>query len=108
MIEMVENNSPIILNCSFNDSSITDYYWVQTLNETGIYYVSTDSRVQLLNNGTSLYFTYVVPQDQEFYSCVGLFQNGTNKILTKYFLYVKSKIYSLFDYFSIVCIIKCL
>ena len=90
IVIMVENNSPVTLNCSFDDPSV-ELFWVQTFQKEGVYDVALDQRVQILNNGTSLYFGYVVQADEEYYSCAAAFSNGTNKILKKYYLYVQCK-----------------
>jgi hypothetical protein len=62
---------------------------LQTINQTGQYDVSTDNRVELLNNDTELYFSYVVSTDQEFYLCAVQLDNGTSLLVQKFFIYVK-------------------
>ena len=82
-----ENNKPFILNCTTNDTDIA-YIWLQGPNAD--FDVTYDDRVQSIDNGKSILFTYIVSTDEDTYTCVGDFNNGTFKKLSEQYLFVKS------------------
>ena len=68
--------------------------WIQTLGKTGNNFVAEDSRVRFINNGYDLQFDYIVPSDEEFYTC-GVYdeEKGTFQTIKKYYVYVRSELF---------------
>ena len=89
IIVNAENNKPFILNCTSTLPDIS-FFWLQGPNAE--YDLSFDDRIQSIDNGKAVLFTYIVSSDEDTYTCVGDFNNGTFKRLQAYFLFVKSKI----------------
>ena len=79
------------LTCESSDLNL-NITWIQTIGKAGTYFVAEDSRVRFINSGFDLQFDYIVPSDEEFYTC-GVYdeEQGTFKQIKKYFVYVRSE-----------------
>ena len=89
---IVENQGEsLLLKCETSDPNL-NITWIQTLGKTGANFVAEDSRVRFINSGYDLQFEYIVPSDEEFYTC-GVYdeEQGTFQSIKKYFVYVRSK-----------------
>ena len=79
----------IVCNTSGVDPSLA-VKWLQSVNKTGVYDVSSDSRISI--NGSTLSFSQLTLIDEEYYGC-GVIDPNSNKLklLNTYFLYVRGK-----------------
>ncbi len=87
---IVDNADSVSLTCNGqNNEQIT---WIQTINQTGIYFVDVNNtKTSVLNNGSKLLIDSVNLNDEEYYGCGVLYQNNSFKLLSSYFLYVRGK-----------------
>jgi hypothetical protein len=88
---VVDQGQGLTLICPSPDPNI-NITWIQTLGKTGNNFVSEDSRVRIVNNGYDLQFDYIVPSDEEFYTC-GVYneEQGTFQRIMQYYVYVRGK-----------------
>ena len=92
---MVDQGQSLTLACQTSDPDLT-ITWIQTSGQSGAFLVAEDSRVRFVNSGRDLQFDYIVPSDEEFYTC-GVYdqEQGTFQSINKYFVYVRSEFISL-------------
>ena len=88
---VADQGQSLTLACKTSDPDL-NITWIQTFGKTGAFLVAEDSRVRFVNSGRDLQFDYIVPSDEEFYTC-GVYdqEQGTFQSINKYFVYVASK-----------------
>jgi hypothetical protein len=84
-----DNDSPFTLRCNRSDPN-QQITWIQTVNNTGVYFVELNDRISTTSNGGALLFTNLTLYDEEYYGC-GYTDPATNKfkLINSYYVYVR-------------------
>lgn len=92
IFQIGDNDSPFSLKCNGSDPS-QQIIWVQTVNETGLYFVELNNRINTTDNGETLVFSNLTLYDEEYYGCGYVDPLTTKfKLINSYYVYVRGNI----------------